>query len=300
MDVLREKESKKATYIQWLKVYRRKNLLKALLLMLPFLVLFVLFSVTPIVQGIMLSVYRTIAWKEIYVGFRNYIDLFTRDEVFRITVMNTLRYAGFSALSMGFALFLGWILNTLIVKPPSFKKVFQASILVPMVISWISLGMAWNWFFAMPFTKGWKNPLTDPNAAPWIVASLIMWSSLGYNSILMMASLRTIPREYYEAALIDGASGTQMFIYITLPLVKNLLAFMAVTGAIGAFAVFDQIATLTGGGPGWSTASMAWYMQRQVFYSLNYGYAATIAITLMSFVFILSLVQYRLIYKRFV
>ena len=127
-----------------------------------------------------------------------------------------------------------------------------------------------------------------------------MWSTLGFNTILMMASLRTIPREYYEAALIDGASGTQMFIYITLPLVKNLLAFMAVTGAIGAFAVFDQIATLTGGGPGWSTASIAWYMQRQVFYSLNYGYAATIAATLMLFVFILSLVQYRLIYKRFV
>jgi ABC-type sugar transport system permease subunit len=297
--MVNSKESKGTTYMQWLRTYRRKNLLKALLLMSPFLVLFTLFSVFPIIQGIMLSAYRTIAWREIYIGFRNYIDLFTRDDVFRITVVNTLRYAGFSALSIVLALFLGWILNVLMVKPPSIKKAFQSSILIPIVISWISLGMAWNWFLSMPFTKRWSNPLGDPNAAPWIVSSLIMWSSLGYNSILMMASLRTIPREYYEAALIDGASGTQIFVYITLPLVKNLLAFMAVTGAIGAFAVFDQIATLTGGGPGWSTSSIAWYMQRQVFYSLNYGYAATIAMTLMLFVFILSLIQYRLIYKRF-
>uniref|UniRef100_A0A7C5YZP0 Sugar ABC transporter permease n=1 Tax=Ignisphaera aggregans TaxID=334771 RepID=A0A7C5YZP0_9CREN len=116
------KGSKETTYMQWLRIYRRKNLLKALLFMSPFLVLFALFSVTPIIQGIMLSMYRTIVWKDVYVGLRNYIDLFTNDEVFRITVMNTLRYAGFSALSIVSALFIGWILNTLIIKPLSIKK----------------------------------------------------------------------------------------------------------------------------------------------------------------------------------
>lgn len=277
---------------------KRKNLLKALILLSPFLIIFSIFTLAPIFQGITLSLYRTLPFGDVYVGLDNYVRLFN-DGIFSLAFRNTLIYGAFIALAMIIALLLALFINSTMLQPPSLRKTLQSVILIPMVISWVSLGMAWNWTLSIPITNGWKNPLASADTAIWVVSSLILWGYLGYNTILMLASLRTIPRDYYEAALIDGATGWQVFRYVTLPLMRPMITFMVVTGFIGAFQIFDPIATLTSGGPGWSTTSLVWYLQRQMSYGLAYGYAATIGIVVMIVVFIFSIIQYRLIYKRF-
>jgi ABC-type sugar transport system permease subunit len=281
----------------------------AFLLILPFFILLSIFSIYPIYQGINLCFYRIMLPEDKYIGFENFERLL-RDEIFTLVMKNTVFYGLIQMLGIALSIFPALLINSVILSSrPRMRWIFQAAILLPMVTSWVTLGLAWNWIFlvgAGALAKTGRpgsisvSPLARPSTAMPTVGLITVWATLGYNTILFLAGIRSIPKVMYEAAQIDGATNWQTFRYVTLPAVKPMLTFMLVSGFIGAFQIFDPIATLTNGGPGWYSSSIVFYMVRQAWYALDYGYAAVLGLVVVGIVFSLSLIQFRVIYKRYV
>ncbi|MEM0111557.1 MAG: sugar ABC transporter permease [Nitrososphaerota archaeon] len=280
-----------------------RNLFSALLLLSPFLILYSIFVLYPAFQAIYWSLYETSLFGEVFVGARNYLKLLTgKDEIFTMVLRNTGIYALYNITGILLALFVALLINSAIVNP-KFRNLFHIVILLPMVISWVTLGLSWNYGiicyinlmkYFTEITLG--NPLANYVIAPWALGSIILWAGLGYNTLLIISSLRGIPKIYIEAALLDGAGGFALFRYVTLPLLKPILLFLIVGAAVGAFNIFDPIATVTFGGPGWASSSVAWYASRQLLYALKYGYASTLSVVAIAVVLTLSIIQFRLFY----
>jgi multiple sugar transport system permease protein len=122
-----------------------------------------------------------------------------------------------------------------------------------------------------------------------------LWQSVGYSMIIFLAGLQDIPRDYYEAATIDGATTWRRFLDITLPLLKPTSAFVLVISLIGAIQLFDPIFVLTLGGPFNSTTTAVFYMYQSAFQYFRFGYASALAVVLFVVLLITSLVTLRLL-----
>ena len=284
---------------------RLRNLAIALALMSPFLTLYTIFFIYPLAQGIMYSLYRTTPTGDYYVGAGNYLQILTfKDPRLNYGFMNTPLYAAFHILALFLGLVFAWLLHTgkSIPKP----SLIMTVILIPNMLSWVTLGFAWNVILSIITNllraQGYDlwHPFADPVLARWCVASIIMWAIIGFNTLLALSTLRSISQEYFEAAQIDGATGTQIFIHVTLPLIKPILIFQLITAVIASFSLFDPVATLTQGGPAWTSTSLMFYAGRQLQYAFNYGMACAIGLFVAAIVIALSFIQYRFIYKRLV
>jgi len=121
-----------------------------------------------------------------------------------------------------------------------------------------------------------------------------IWEYVGYTALLIFAGLQSIPGSVYEAASIDGASESQAFWRVTVPLLRPVLAFVAVTSVIGSFQIFDVIAITTKGGPVNATKVLNWYIYEQAFSRFNMGYATAISIILFLILIFVSMMQMRL------
>jgi multiple sugar transport system permease protein len=127
---------------------------------------------------------------------------------------------------------------------------------------------------------------------------VIIWINLGYNMMIFLSAIKEIPKDYYEAAKIDGATGWKAFIHITFPLLRETSMFLLVVTTIGSFQVFDQIMVMTKGGPANSTEVGVLYIYKQAFDLLNMGYASALSVVLFLIIFILSLTQLKLYTKK--
>jgi multiple sugar transport system permease protein len=121
-----------------------------------------------------------------------------------------------------------------------------------------------------------------------------IWEYVGYTALLIFAGLQSIPGSVYEAASIDGASESQTFWKVTVPLLRPVLVFVIVTSVIGSFQVFDVIAITTKGGPVNATKVLNWYIYEQAFSRFNMGYATAISIVLFAILIFVSMMQMRL------
>jgi multiple sugar transport system permease protein len=119
-----------------------------------------------------------------------------------------------------------------------------------------------------------------------------VWKNTGFAMLIFLAGLQNIPRDYYEAARIDGANTRQLFLKITLPLLSPTIFFVLVIFMIGAIQVFDTIIVLTGGGPGDASRSVVMYIYEQAFQKFDLGYASSIAMTLFAVILVLTLLQF--------
>ncbi len=121
-----------------------------------------------------------------------------------------------------------------------------------------------------------------------------IWQYVGYTALLLFAGLQSIPGSVYEAASIDGASESQMFWKVTVPLLRPVLVFVLVTSIIGSFQIFDTVAIMTKGGPVNATKVLNWYIYEQAFNRFNMGYATAISMVLFAILIFISMVQMRL------
>lgn len=136
--------------------------------------------------------------------------------------------------------------------------------------------------------------LGSPSQAIYSIIAVLLWINIGYNMIIFLSAIKEIPRDYFEAARIDGASRWQTFRKITFPLLKETNTFILVVTTIGSFQVFDQIMVMTKGGPASSTEVSVIYIFKQGFQLLNMGYSSALAFVLFLLIFCLSLVQMKL------
>lgn len=229
-------------------------------------------------------------------GGENYLRLF-RDPAFRNALSNTAYYALVSTpVSIALALILALALNSRI---PA-RSFFRASIFLPSVTSLAIVAIGWSfllnpdigllnyWLGKLGLPSGrW---LTDPNLAMPSVIIVGIWRNTGFYMVIYLAGLQSIPRQFYEAAEIDGVNAWQRFSNITWPLLSNTTMFIFVTAGIAALQAFDQIYVMTGGGPFFRTETLVMMIYRLGFEEFQMGYAAAVSYVLLILAFILSLV----------
>ena len=180
---------------------------------------------------------------------------------------------------------------------------FRASYFLPMVAAPAAVAMVWRWLYNSEFgllnhalnSIGLKsvNWISNPNIAFISIAVVGIWSVIGYNMVLFLAGLQEIPRDYYEAAEIDGASPVKQFFNITLPLISPTMFFVTVTRIIGALQVFDSIYMMMDKtNPAFAkTQSLVYLFYKYSFMEANKGYGSAIVMLLLVVIMIITVIQ---------
>lgn len=268
---------------------------------LPCMTGLIVLNIIPIFRTIYQSFFKTGAFGRgnTFIGFENYQRLFSDSRVWQAT-LNTLKYVILEVpASIIIALVLAVFLNRKMVGRTAFRAIY----FIPMVAAPAAVSMVWKWLYNSQFglfkhmfnSVGLPslNWISDPKIALISVAIVGIWSVIGYNMVLFLAGLQEIPRDYYEAAAIDGANGFKQFFSITVPLISPTMFFVVVTRSIAAFQVFDTIFMLIGDqNPALpKTESLVYLFYRYAFVENNKGYGSTIVVLLLSIIMIITVVQ---------
>jgi len=277
--------------------FARRDERRFYLFILPWLLGLVLFQAGPILAAIALSLtdWNLVASPE-WRGLTHY-DTLTHDPLFRTALKNTLYYSLASVpLGVGLAFVLALLVNRRWLGMGFFRTVF----LVPALVSGAAIALVWGWLFNPRFgainsllrtlhlpTPGW---LADPSWAMPTIILLSLWSVGGW-VLIYLAGLRSIPRELYDAARIDGAGPLALTRYVTLPMLSPTTYFLLVVGTIMSLQLFTPTYILTEGGPRNSTLTLPLYIYRNAFEFQKLGYAAALSVVLILLTLALTLVQ---------
>jgi ABC-type sugar transport system permease subunit len=266
----------------------------------PNRLLFTAFSFVPLIYAVYISFYD---WSLIgdadYIGIGNYIRLL-HDPHFWQALANTLVYAVITvSASMGIGLMLAVGLNRHLVG----RTVLRSLYFMPVVISAVATGTIAAWLFndnygvvnaiLVRLGIGRIAWLSTPQWALPSLAIATVWVRLGFNMIVYLAALQSIPSLYYEAARIDGASAWHRFRHITVPLLLPATFLLLVLNVIYSFQVFDLIYVMTGGGPGFSTTMVVQYIYQSAFVTSEMGYASTMGVVLYGLILGFTIIQWR-------
>ena len=252
---------------------------------MPFIVGFLAFTIIPMLYSLYISFtnYRITAGP-VWIGFDNYIRMFTNDARFLQSVWVTLYYVGVSVpLKVGFSLVIAFLLTR---KNP-IAGFYRSVYYLPSLIGGsVAVSLVWKELFA---SRGVINNVLslfgisetifwmgDPRYAIWILILLSMWQ-FGSSMIIFAAGLKQIPVSFYEAARIDGANLLKQFLYITLPSLSPVILFNLVMQTISGFMTFTQAFIITNGGPMDSTLFYALYIYNRAFNYFEMGYASAMA-----------------------
>ena len=280
---------------------RRLEEVTAWLFIAPVLLGVLIFQLYPTLFSLYISFTR---WNLLsppkWIGFKNYIDLFTTDRFFLGASENTAIY-GLGTVTAGIVL--GLFFAVLLNQGIRFKFFYRAIYFVPVVAPTVAVSLLWAWLYDSQFgvINGVLRMISikGPNwlgSTQWAMPSIIIeaiWAGLGFNIIIFLAGLQGISQEYYEAAEIDGASGIQKFFTITLPLLSPTTFFILVTGVIGAFQVFDVPMIMTGGGPANATQTVVMLVYSNAFRIQKMGLAAAISYIIFVAILILTFINFR-------
>ena len=269
----------------------------------PFIIGFLSFTIIPMIYSLYISFTSyNISSSPVWIGFSNYIRMFSEDPRFIKSVGVTLYYVAVSVpLKVGFALIVAFLLT----RKNSLSGFYRSIYYLPSLIGGsVAVTLVWKELFA---TKGVvnsvlsilgiKNPISwlgDPNYAIWILVLLAVWQ-FGSSMIIFAAGLKQIPVSYYEAAKIDGGSLRQQFFFITLPCLSPVIFFNTVMQTIGGFMTFTQayIVSKGTGGPMDSTMFYALYIYKQAFNYYDMGYASALAWILLLLIALVTAVIFK-------
>jgi len=274
------------------------------LFLLPACLLFLLFRVYPLVNGLWLSFTNARLGRAEYafVGLSNYEKLLD-DPRFLLSLVNTAYYTVASTLPI---LALPLLLAVLLNRGIAFKALLRGAFFFPFTLSVVTVGLAWLWLLdpvVGPFNYymrriGLPMPslLAEPQTAMWGIVLTSVWWVTGYYLVIYLAGLQDIPRHLYEAAAIDGASAWRSFWSITVPLLRPVFLFVFVIHIIGSFQIFGQVFVMTQGGPGDATRTVVQHLYETAFQSLfHFGSASAMAWVLFAVILVFSLLQFRIL-----
>lgn len=278
----------------------------AILFLLPAVLILAVFLFVPIVASFIASMtnwnmYGVNDWNKIvFVGLENYWGLFW-DPVFRAGLRNTLLFAFIGVpLSVSLSLLMALALNAQILRAKAF---FRVAYFIPVITTMVAVAIIWRWLYNPEFglfnlalgylgisPQGWLS--NRWLALPSLIL-MAVWKGFGYNTIIFVAALQSIPDSLYESIALDGANTRQEFWYITLPMLRNTAFFIIVMTTIGYLQFFAEPYIMTGGGPLNSTMSVVLYMYQHGFKFYNLGYASAMAYILFGLIFAFTTLQFR-------
>jgi len=265
-------------------------------LLAPAVLAIVLTSVVPLVLAFYFSLtnYTLLAPPQ-WVGLANYIAI-VRDPVFWEALRNTLSFAvsqvgvGIVVVVLVAALFNGYLFG---------GPVMRTIVYLPQAASYVVVALVWNLLLdpavgpinAMLEKIDWGPIyfLSDPDWAMPSIVVMSMWRNLGYFMIIVLAALKSVPSDLLEAAKMDGANAAQRFWTISLPTIRGVVAFVAITWFLGALQMFTQSYVMTRGGPVNATRTIVYLMYDEAFTNLSIGKACAMAVMLFLLVVVLSL-----------
>lgn len=279
-----------------------RNRIIAYSFILPNLIGFITFTLIPVLAALGLSFMRWDSYSPIrFVGLRNFSVMFS-DSSFKIAFWNTLYFTGATVpLTLVVALFLALALNSAL----KGIEIFRAVHFFPHIASTIAVAVVWRFLYHPEMgpinqilrSVGISDPPRWISSVTWAMPAVIImsvWKSAGYYMIMFLAGLQSIPGHLYEAALIDGANSWHKFRYVTLPLLTPTTFFVLTMTLINSFKVFDQIYTMTEGGPGRATSVLVYYIYVQAFVNQNFGYASAMATVFFLLILGVTIAQFRM------
>ncbi|MBW7476320.1 sugar ABC transporter permease [Paenibacillus oenotherae] len=275
---------------------------------LPSFVLYTLFVIWPTVSSINLSF---TSWDGInpevrYIGLDNFKEIWESTRVHN-ALKNTIILA-VSLVVLENVVALG--LAILVDKVRWFRNLFRSIFYFPVLMSGIIMGFIWmiilnynfgvfNQLLDMTGLASWKlDWLGNPDFALWAIILSTVWKAAGYYMIIYLAGLQGIPQDLLEAASIDGAGRWKQFVHITFPLLAGATTVCVMLSMIGSLKLFDQIAVMTNGGPGFATETLTYIIYRVAFGEGRQGFGTALSLVLFALILIVSLIQIKLLRRR--
>ncbi|WP_406151211.1 carbohydrate ABC transporter permease [Streptomyces sp. NBC_01012] len=273
-----------------------------MLFVLPFAVPFVLFLVWPVVQGLWMSFTdSSLALRATsFVGFDNYAEAFGDPDVWS-SLGNTVFFTAASSVPL---VLIALVMALLVHSGLAGQWVWRLSFFVPYLLPVTVVTLIWTWLYQPDVglgnellgalgigPVGW---LSDESVAMWSVAVLTVWWTVGFNFLLYLAALQSLPTTYDEAAALDGAGAWRRLWSVTLPQLRRTTVLVAMLQILASLKVFDQIYILTKGGPNGSTRPLLEYVYDVGFTGYRLGYASAVSYVFFALVIVVSLAQFRL------
>jgi raffinose/stachyose/melibiose transport system permease protein len=285
-----------------------KNAVTWLAFVSPFLILFLVFFLYPLARGVVLSFtdWNGIDRTSSYIGFHNYVEVFTDDKRFLHSLWITFIFTLFTVVVSNIV---SLLLAVVIESGIKFKNTLRTLFFLPYIFSLVVVGFTWKIMYTeiIPdvsqlsrFLKFLNlDYLGDPQLALYSIIVMNIWFSIGYYLIIYLAGLQTIDKSVLEAASIDGATRWRRLTQITVPLLMPTIAICVFTSITGSLKIFDAIFVLTGGGPGYSTESIALNIYYEAFGAANrFGYGMAKSVVLGLIILIISYFQLKFFASR--
>ncbi|MEN9214132.1 MAG: sugar ABC transporter permease [Gloeomargarita sp. DG02_4_bins_56] len=269
------------------------------LLLSPALMILGLFTFWPMIYLVGLSFTQgsltRLGWH--WVGLENYARLFADPDFWQVVGNTVIFTSGTVIPAVILPLGLAVVLNQAIWG----RSLWRLLYFLPSVISLVAAALAFRWLLQ---TQGPLNQLfhtnipwlSEPGTAMLALIAVSVWHQIGFNLVVLLAGLQTIPASQYEAALLDGANAWQRFWYITVPGLRPTLVFVVITTTLFTLRSFEPVYLLTGGGPLNRTNILVYYVYDQAFNQFDLGYAAAAAVVL--FTLVLGLLIWRVRYTE--
>ena len=262
---------------------------RSLAWVLPALVLLLVFVYYPIVDNLRLSLFSWNAFSvaPTFVGLDNYRTAF-HDPIFWTALRNNTVFAIVSLVcQVGFSLVLAALLEEFVHE--RLRGILRTIFFIPAVISITVAGILFSFLYNPEIglvnrllgavgLESWQHSwLGEPGTAMGSVIAMSQWQSIGYTAILFVVGIQRIPKEFHEAAKVDGAGPIRRFFSVTVPMVREMTALIIILTVSGAFLVFNEVMVMTAGGPSNSSQVLGTWLYRNAFLNDDMGYASAIA-----------------------
>ncbi|WP_334073916.1 MULTISPECIES: sugar ABC transporter permease [Paenibacillus] len=287
---------------------KRKWRSYALYFILPSFILYTLFVIVPTLGSVY---YSFTSWDGIspdvrFIGLANFVEIWNSPRVHNALKNTLVMTISLVLLENAIAILLALLVD----KVRWLSKLFRSIFYFPTLLSGIVMGFVWamllNYNFGVvnqmldkmglgAFAVDW---LGDPKYAMLAIILSTVWKGAGYYMIIYLAGLQGIPQELNEAASIDGANGWQQFRHITFPLLAGSVTVCLVLSMISALKIFDQIAVMTDGGPGFDTETLTYLIYKVGFGELRQGFGTALAIVLFLIIMVITVIQVKFLQKR--
>lgn len=295
--------------IQDMNSTRYKNVMKSIspfLMVLPSISVFLLCYLVPIGYMLYLSVFDWdfISPTKTFVGFGNFVKLITRGEFLQVLKNTFVFTAGSVIFAICFALLLAVWLN----KNKRIFKFVQAVIFTPHIISLVSVSFVWMWLMEPNYgLLNYGLSLLGLPTSQWLqhndsaMASLIIvsvWKLVGYDTLILLAALQSIPTTIFEAANLDRASKPTVFFKIIIPMISPSLFFLLVMNTLAMSQNFDTVSIMTQGGPLNSTNTLVYFIYNNSFQYYKMGYASAAGTVLLLIISLLTILYFKFLGKK--
>lgn len=280
---------------------KKRRMLFVFSIMIPICIWFFIFMLLPIFSVIFYSFTNSNMafsdWK--FVGFDQYIKMFTEDPLFPIAVKNTVKSV---LIVVPFTVVLSLTLALGIHSVKSrVNKFFTFVYFLPSIVSMVAICMVWKWLYHQQFgilnaVLGFfgfpsQQFLNSSSQALICICIIQIWAVIGYFAIILVTAIRGIDLSLYEAAEVDGANGWRKTFYITIPLIRQNIFFVCIMATTQAFMIFTPVKVLTDGMPGTSTYVLMLHIMNRGINNNDIAYASAMSLVLMGIILIFSLIQ---------